>query len=287
MKTITPEDNWPESWKYSFPYDQHEIYDEITNHGYAYAYSNRRNSTIEMVQEVIPAGGRILDMAGAQGNFSLTLAELGYNVTWNDLREELIDYIKLKHEHGTINFAPGNAFELEFEQPFDCVVATEIIEHVAHPDDFLRKLANLVRPGGYVVLTTPNGAYFRNKLPRFSDCENPEVFEEKQFQPNSDGHIFLMWPDELDSLAERAGLRIDKLGLFTTPLTNGHMKTSTLLKVLPRKVVMGIESVVRRLPSVLKNRVMVHAGARYQRPEAGTEPVASADEQPTRHTNAA
>ena len=157
MNKVEPQQDWPASWKYSYPYDQQEIYDQITDHGYAYAYRNRRDSTIQMVQEVVPEGGRILDMAGAQGNFSLALAELGYDVTWNDLREDLVDYVKLKHEKGNLSFAPGNAFELEFEQPFDCVVATEIIEHVAHPDDFLRKLANLVRPGGYVVLTTPNG----------------------------------------------------------------------------------------------------------------------------------
>lgn len=268
MKKIDPQEDWPESWKYSYPYDQQEIYGEISNHGYAYAYQNRRNCTVKMVQEVVPEGGRILDMAGAQGNFSLTLAELGYDVTWNDLREELVDYVKMKHEYGKITFAPGNAFELEFEQPFDCVVATEIIEHVAHPDDFLRQLANLVRPGGYIVLTTPNGAYFRNTLPRFSDCENPEAFEDIQFQPNSDGHIFLMWPDELETLAEDAGLKIDRLGLFTNPLTNGHLKTSGLLKVLPQSIVQGMEAVMGCIPSGLTKRLMVHAGARYQRPAA-------------------
>jgi len=268
MKKIEPQDDWPDSWKYSYPYDQQEIYGEVSNHGYAYAYRNRSDRTIRMVQEVVPEGGRVLDMAGAQGNFSLKLAELGYDVTWNDLREELVDYVKLKHEHGKINFAPGNAFELQFDEPFDCVVATEIIEHVAHPDEFLRKLANLVRPGGYVVLTTPNGAYFRNQLPRFSDFENPEVFEDRQFSPNSDGHIFLMWPDELQTLASQAGLKIDQIGLFTTPLTNGHMKTSSLLKVLPESVVNGIESVVQAMPRMLTRRLMVHAGARYQRPAA-------------------
>ena len=268
MNKVEPQQDWPASWKYSYPYDQQEIYDQITDHGYAYAYRNRRDSTIQMVQEVVPEGGRILDMAGAQGNFSLALAELGYDVTWNDLREDLVDYVKLKHEKGNLSFAPGNAFELEFEQPFDCVVATEIIEHVAHPDDFLRKLANLVRPGGYVVLTTPNGAYFRNVLPRFSDCENPEAFEDVQFQPNSDGHIFLMWPDELETLAEQAGLKIDRLGLFTNPLTNGHLKTAKLLKILPEGVVRGIESMVQVMPKQLTKRFMVHAGARYQRPAA-------------------
>jgi 2-polyprenyl-6-hydroxyphenyl methylase/3-demethylubiquinone-9 3-methyltransferase len=266
MRHIQPQEDWPQSWKYSFSYDQEEIYGQITNHGYVYAYRNRRDRTIKMVQEVVRAGGRILDMAGAQGNFSVRLAELGYDVTWNDLREDLVEYVRLKHEHGKLSFAPGNAFELKFEHPFDCVVATEIIEHVAHPDDFLKKLSSLVRPGGYVVLTTPNGAYFRNTLPRFSDCDNPAAFEDIQFQPNSDGHVFLMWPDELESLAQQAGLRIDHLTLFTNPLTNGHMKTSSLLRVLPERIIQRIESMIHRVPKKLTKRFMVHAGVRYQRP---------------------
>ena len=83
----------------------------------------------------------MFDPAAGQGNFSLALAERGYRVTWNDLRVDLAGYVRLKHEHGEIEFAPGNAFALEFPEPFDAVLMTEVIEHVAHPDDFLAKTA--------------------------------------------------------------------------------------------------------------------------------------------------
>ena len=166
------------------------MYGRVSCHGYAYAYENRRDRTLALVEEVVPRGSRILDVAAVQGNFSLTLVERGYRVTWNDLRADLVDYVKLKHEHGDITFAPGNVFEPEFNRAFDCVAVTEVIEHVAHPDDFLKKLPQMVRPGGYVVLTTPNGAYFRNHLPRFSEYADPSVFESVQFKLNADGHIF-------------------------------------------------------------------------------------------------
>jgi 2-polyprenyl-6-hydroxyphenyl methylase/3-demethylubiquinone-9 3-methyltransferase len=84
----------------------------------------------------------------AQGNVSLALAELGYRVTWNDLRADLADYVRLKYETGSITFAPGNTFELAFAERFDAVLATDVIEHVAHQDEFLRQLAGLARPGG-------------------------------------------------------------------------------------------------------------------------------------------
>ena len=237
----------------------------VSHRGYSYAYANRRRQTVALIEEAVPLGARVLDVAVAQGNFSLALAERGYRVTWNDLRADLVGYVKLKHERGQIDFAPGSVFDLEFDEPFDCVVATEVIEHVAHPDKFLTKLSQLVRPGGYLVLTTPNGAYFRNGLPRFSDCDDPSIFESVQFKPNADGHIFLLWPDELERLAERTGFRVERSAVFTTSLTNGHVKLGLALSVLPKRLVFAIEALAARLPATLRHKLMVHLAARFRR----------------------
>lgn len=266
MKRVYLEDGWPESWKYSYPYDLEEVYGEITNRGYAYAYEKRRRETLRLLTAVVPRGARVLDIAAAQGNFSLTLAEMGYAVTWNDLREDLAGYTRLKYERGDIQFAPGNAFELSFPTPFDAVLITEIIEHVAHPDQFLVQTARLVRPGGHVVMTTPNGAYFRNPLPRFSDCADPGVYDSVQFKPNSDGHIFLLHPDEIHPLARQAGLEVEELTLFTNPLTHGHLKTGRLLDLLPRAVVDTGEAVTRRLPPSIRRRLLLQMAVRFRKP---------------------
>jgi 2-polyprenyl-3-methyl-5-hydroxy-6-metoxy-1,4-benzoquinol methylase len=260
-------EGWPESWKSSWRYDLEEVFGEISQRGYAYAYRNRRQRTLDLVREVLPPGARVLDIAGAQGNFSLALAELGYEVTWNDLRAELEGYVRLKHERGVIHYATGNAFELKFPSSFDAVLITEIIEHVAHPDEFLANGAHLVRPGGWIVMTTPNGAYFRSNLPRFSDCPDPSVYEAKQFGPNSDAHIFLLHPDEIEVLAERAGLVLERLELFTNPLTTGHVKTETLLRMLPKRIVRSLERLSTVLPEPLKRKLLVQMGARFRKPD--------------------
>jgi 2-polyprenyl-6-hydroxyphenyl methylase/3-demethylubiquinone-9 3-methyltransferase len=207
----------------------------------------------------------VLDIAAAQGNFSIALAEIGYEMTWNDMRSELADYVRMKQEYGTIHFAPGNAFDLKPARLFDGILITEIIEHTAHPDELLARTAKLVRPGGYVIMTTPNGAYFRNKLPKFSDSSDPTIYESMQFQPDTDGHIFLLHPDEVEHLAPQAGLVLEKLLLFTNPLTSGHMKTEFLLRRIPKFLVDAIENMTNRLPLALTSKLTTQMAARFRR----------------------
>lgn len=265
MKRVYPEESWPDSWKYSYPYDLEEIYGATISPGYASAYRLRRTETLRLIEEVLPKNSSILDMGAAQGNFSLALAELGHHVTWNDLRADLADYVRLKYEYGDISYAPGNAFELNFAVPFDGVLITEIIEHVAHPDDFLRKCAQLVKPGGVIIMTTPNGAYFRNHLPKFSDCADPSAYESVQFKPNSDGHIFLLHPEEVGMLADRAGLVLEKRVLFMNPLSIGHVKTALLLRILPQSLVRGLETLTQHLPWSLQRKFLFQMAAVYRR----------------------
>ena len=266
MKRVHPAATWPESWRRSFEYDRLEIYGEAHHRGYAYSYRVRRRHALELVRKAVRPPARVLDVAAAQGNFSLTLADEGYQVTWNDLRDELAGYVRLKDGQDRLRFAPGDVLTLGFPEPFDAVLATEVIEHVAHPDRFLRRLASLVPPGGHIVLTTPNGGYFRNRLPRFSDCADPSAFEAHQFRPDADGHIFLLEDDELHELARGAGLRVRDVRLFATPLTCGHLRSERLLRWLPARAVLGVERLAGTLPWSWRRRVCVGLAAWLERP---------------------
>jgi 2-polyprenyl-6-hydroxyphenyl methylase/3-demethylubiquinone-9 3-methyltransferase len=248
MKQVAFDENWPDSWKLSHHYDRLEQADGAPRTGYVYAYRERRRRTLDLVRKAAAPPATVLDLAAGQGSFTLALAELGYVVTWNDLRADLADYVRLKYERGTVHYAPGNAFELGFRECFDVVIAAEVIEHVAHPDQFLANAASMLKPGGHLVLTTPNGAYFRNALPRFSEHADPSSFVSKQFQPNSDGHIFLLHDDEIRAMAAASSLSVLELQTFANVLTNGHVKTEPLLRVLPGSVVNSFERLTPHLP---------------------------------------
>lgn len=265
MRHVSPETGWPQSWIESYTYDAEEVFNRPTNLGYAYAYEVRLRETLQLIEEAVPKGSTILDIAAAAGNFSLLLAERGYRVTWNDLRTELADYVQRKHEFGEITYAPGNAFELQFPEQFDCVLFTEVIEHVAHPDEFMANVARLLKPDGIAVMTTPNGRYFANGLPRFSNCKDPSQYEAVQFRPDSGGHIFLLWPDEVRRFARQSGLTVERQTFFNTPLISGHLKTHYLLPVLPKFALMAFESMARHIPGSLRELAMVHTAARFRK----------------------
>ena len=258
MKRLTFQKEWPESWQYSYQYDLMEIYSDLHNLGYAYAYANRRQHTLDLIEKVARPRAKILDVAAGQGNFTLSLAELGYEMTWNDLREELVDYVKLKWEYGQISYAPGDVFQLDYEEHFDVILVAEVIEHVAHPDKFLKTIAKMLKPGGYVVMSTPNGGYIRNGLPKFSDFIDTSKFEKMEFQPDADGHIFLLHLDEVEFLAAQADLVVEEVRLFNNPLTNGYLKLITLLELMPRSWVDACEKLTCHLPKRLQ--CQLHTG---------------------------
>ena len=266
MKRICPSPEWPESWRTSYKYDLLEIYNEKSSLGYAYAYERRFNTTLGLIESALPFGSSIIDIAAAKGNFSLALAERGYKVLWNDLRGELADYVKLKHETGDIEYLSGNAFDLNLGEKFDCVLISEVIEHVAHPDQFLINAASIAKPGGIVLMSTPNGCYFRNNLPKFSECPDPSIFESLQFKPNSDGHIFLLWPDEIQWLSAQSGLKIETIVYHTNPLTAGHVKLELALRVLPKRSVRFLESATALLPFPIRTRVTTGSVTLFRKP---------------------
>src|SRR5205085_10974422 len=80
MRRVHAEAAWPESWKLSYAYDLEEVYGEATHRGYANAYRERRRHTLNLVTEALAPGSQILDIAAAQGNFSIAHAEMGTRV---------------------------------------------------------------------------------------------------------------------------------------------------------------------------------------------------------------
>jgi 2-polyprenyl-3-methyl-5-hydroxy-6-metoxy-1,4-benzoquinol methylase len=263
MRQPVPSDDWSELWKGYFQTDRAEWWGWRINIGYTYAYQRRFAEAMRLVGRYLPTGSTIIDVAGGQGNFSLALAEHGYRMVWNDLQADLQGYVQLKWEAGDIRYLPGNAFEIDHEHLYDAVLATEIIEHVAHPDDFLAQLASLVRPGGLIFLSTPHGGYVRTGLPTFAQVHDHVALESQQFQPGSEGHLFLFTNDELIALAAAAGLDVVEMTNFTSPVfSSARGLAARSLRFVPRRVADAINGAVERM----SKRLLMNTAVVLRRP---------------------
>ena len=56
-----------------------------------------------------------------------------------------------------VHFMAGDIFKLPFaDDSLDIIVSSEVVEHLPDPRPALREMARVLRPGGYVMVTTPN-----------------------------------------------------------------------------------------------------------------------------------
>lgn len=51
------------------------------------------------------------------------------------------------------------------DNSFDIVLAVEVLEHVVEDQEFLTDVRRVLKPGGFFLMTTPNGDYVKNTNP--------------------------------------------------------------------------------------------------------------------------
>jgi 2-polyprenyl-3-methyl-5-hydroxy-6-metoxy-1,4-benzoquinol methylase len=136
-------------------YEAHAYYDQ---------FRDRYRNTLRWVSGVLPSGGRVLDIGS--GQFAVLCRHLFECVA------DVVDIDTRSADALRSNDVGFHALDLSrdafaAEQPYDVIVMAEVIEHVPTPPHVV--FANLVpaiRPGGHLLVTTPNLYRLRN-LVRF------------------------------------------------------------------------------------------------------------------------
>jgi SAM-dependent methyltransferase len=98
-------------------------------------------------------GGQVLDVASGSGALCLRLKEAGFDMTGCDLVEE---NFRLKGQVRFQRLDLNTLFAATLDRQYDAVTATEIIEHLENPRQFLRQCFAALKPGGKLLLSTPN-----------------------------------------------------------------------------------------------------------------------------------
>ncbi|MFO7634007.1 MAG: methyltransferase domain-containing protein [Caldilinea sp.] len=97
----------------------------------------------------------LLTCGDNNGALNFYFREHGGRWVWGDVAgENLVEMSDLLGE--PVYPIPEDAFPFATGQ-FDCVVAIDVLEHLADDQPFLREVRRVLRPGGRGVITVPNG----------------------------------------------------------------------------------------------------------------------------------
>lgn len=108
------------------------------------------------------AGPRVFELGCGNGSFSVELAARGFDVTAVDPSVEGIRAARTAHP-GLAFFEGSSEDDLAHAYGrFPAVVSLEVVEHVYDPRAFVRRIFDLLEPGGMAILSTPYHSYLKN-----------------------------------------------------------------------------------------------------------------------------
>lgn len=174
------------------------------------------------------AGKTALDVGCGAGLLCEPLARLGAQVTGVDAASENVAAASAHAARAgfEIRYIAGELAELDLGR-FDLVTSMEVVEHVADKRAFLASLASALKPGGLMVLSTPN----RTMASRLLLVEGAERLG---MIPRGTHHWDdFVTPDELRELLAAAGLSMgEPQGISWSPGKSLHLSSDLSLNYL-------------------------------------------------------
>jgi len=142
--------------------------------------------------------GRLLDVGCGNGAFLSNMKQLGWSV---EGIEPDIEALMVARKNLRLNLFQGYLEEAKYpDKYFDAITMNHVIEHVADPINYLKECLRVLKPGGKLVVITPN----INSLGR-------NILNDAWLAWDPPRHLFLFSIQSLRTSAELAGLTIKEL----------------------------------------------------------------------------
>ena len=118
---------------------------------------------------------KVLDAACGEGYGSYLLKMWGATeVVGVDVSQTSIDKATTIFKCENLKFQCQNVETLQLPNHyFDVIVSFETLEHLDHPEKFLKEIRRVLKPGGTIIISCPNDPYY------YPDEETSNPFHKK------------------------------------------------------------------------------------------------------------
>ena len=97
--------------------------------------------------------GKFMDVGCGNGQVVDVASQLGWNAMGLEIDPEAV---RVARTSG-LNIMEGTYEKLsEYEQEFDCIMCSHVLEHVHDPRDMVEKMKSAIKAGGVLMITLPN-----------------------------------------------------------------------------------------------------------------------------------
>lgn len=134
--------------------DSYSVGEDPTFVSQAEARERTFGESVARIEALTGGPGRVFDIGTAGGSFLAAARARGWQVDGCEPNRWLAAWGK---QHYGIDIRPGPLTEHELPKAhYDVVTLWDVVEHLPQPSVILERVKDLVKPGGYLILTFPD-----------------------------------------------------------------------------------------------------------------------------------
>jgi 2-polyprenyl-3-methyl-5-hydroxy-6-metoxy-1,4-benzoquinol methylase len=223
--------------------DLDQLYESVEDTQYLENTKSRERTFAEAYRRISPfigeSPGRLVEIGAYCGIFISECQKHGWDCDGIEPSSWAVTYARQKYG---IELLAGTLADNVDERTnlYDLVASWDVLEHVKDPVDFLRQANRMLKPGGYICLSTLD---YDNWFPKLAGRRWPWLM---------DMHLFYFSPDLLAQMFEKAGFELVHVDKYV------HYAT---LKYLFRKIgslpLYGFDKIISLFIPVIPSSIMV------------------------------
>jgi ubiquinone/menaquinone biosynthesis C-methylase UbiE len=125
-------------------------------------------------------GKTVLDIACGEGYGSNLLSENAAFVTGVDIDKATIEAAKGKYRKNNVSFLEGSVEAIPMQDhSVDVVVSFETLEHTSHHEAFLDGIKRVLKPGGLLIISTPDKKWYTDKPGQVNPFHTKELYRDE------------------------------------------------------------------------------------------------------------